>query len=87
MYDTIGSAPLAESCKEPNWEQEHERGMGDLKVVKDFRNSLFAFIQLIDMYSGRRDGCNFLAELLGTVEIDIIEREKRLKQIAKKIEG
>lgn len=83
MYDTWEAAHRPKNCKEPNWEQEHEKGMGDLKIVKALRSSLVDF----GMYSARRDGRNFLAELLGTVEIDIMEREKRLEQIAKKIEG
>ena len=78
---------MGESCKEPDWEAEYKRELAESRVLEEFKLSLIKFIGIVHPYQGRRDGHNFLAELLGTVEIDILQRNARMDMLSAKIEG
>ena len=86
MYETSGSGPVSEKCKEPDWEAEIKKETSDLEIIKSFKKSLFEFIGMIGMYAIKRKSDSSIPELLGTVEIDIIEREKKVARIMKNLE-
>ncbi len=87
MYETAGSGPKSESCKEPDWEAAISKATKDLAIIKGFKESLIQFISLIGTHSfKRRDSSSSMPELLGTVEFDIMEREKSIERFMKKLE-
>jgi len=77
-----GTLGMAEKEYKPDYEKEAANQKRELDVIKRFKQSLLEFIDVVGPYSSR-DG---VALLLGTTEIDIIEREKTLAVIMKKIE-
>ena len=87
MYEISGSGPQSEAkCKEPDWEAEIAKAQKDLDIIKMFRGALFDFLGVIGKHSFRRDSSS-IPELLGTVVLDIVEREKQLAGMMKKLEG
>jgi len=67
---------MAEQECRPDYAKRAEEQNEQLQVIKKFRDSLMAFIKVVRPY---RDEKNGLAQLLGTVLIDIMEREKELE--------
>lgn len=86
MYETEGSRPQSESCKEPDWEAEIAKATKDFDVIIKFKACLIAFISTIGARSFKRKESS-LPELLGTVLLDIIDREKRIAFLMEKVEG
>lgn len=77
MYETRGEAPM-ESDREclPDYEKKAEEQAGQLRVIRTFKDSLIEFIQVIRPYTrSDKDG---LPGLLGTLMINIFQREKEL---------
>lgn len=85
MYKPSGSGLQPEECKEPNWEERYKRMNEELIIITAFRAALIDFIDVVGLHSARRDGRNYLAELLGTTKIDIMQRDKELERISKNI--
>lgn len=87
MYETQGTS-MAEGCKEPNWEEMAAKAKKDLGIIKDFKGSLLSFINVVGHRNAlRKNADNSLAELLGVVTLDIIERGKQLEGYLKKLES
>lgn len=86
MYETSGGMPKAESCKEPDWEAEIAKETKNLVVIKRFKESLVEFIGVIGIHSFKCKGDSSIPELLGTVELDIMEREKQIARFMIKLE-
>jgi len=90
MYDTDGMSdrPMGESMKpcKPDYEAMAATSKQNLDVVKNFRASLIDFISVIGRHSMRRREPSSLPELLGTVELDIISREREVENLLKQIE-
>jgi len=86
MYETAQSELGMGKCKEPDWEAEIEKETTELKIIKNFKESLFEFIGVIGAYAVKHNSDSSIAELLGTVEIDIFEREKKVARIMKNLE-
>ena len=83
MYQRYSQMPKGETCHEPDWEEVASRKKKGLDVITHFHKALLEFIQEVGMYSNCKN--NPLAELLGTVTIDILEREKEYQNILDKI--
>ena len=84
MYETSGNHPQGETlgkCKEPDWEAEIETERNSLAVIIDFKTALFKFIGVIGTHSFRRKDNSSIPELLGTVEIDIAQRETKIDKM------
>ena len=77
MYERLSETPKAERECRPDYAKQAEQQAGELKILKDFREALLEFVKIIRGHTIRRDG---IPALLGNVEIDIIERESRLKR-------
>ena len=87
MYQTLGSGPMVENCKEPDGEKQAAKAKHDLNIIRNFKESLFKFIKVVGIHNmGRERNSGSIQELLGTVEIDIMQREEAYGQILKKME-
>ena len=86
MYETQVNVGQAESCKEPDWEAQIARATKDLDVIRSFKAHLIEFIGVIGSRSLKRKESS-IPELLGTVLLDIIDREKRVALFMEKLEG
>jgi hypothetical protein len=87
MYELRGDQPMAEKCIEPDYEDMIKRGRERVKTIRRFRDSLKEFTLIVGHnYSSRRGERNYLAELLGTVEIDIGQREIDIDNWMRKME-
>ena len=86
MYEIRGNSPALDSCKEPDWEMEIKQEREKRDVIAQFQSQLLNFINVVG--GGRHiDGHNFLAELVGTVAIDLMQREQRIERLMKKLES
>ena len=86
MYDRTSQMP-AESCHEPDWEAEAALMKKNISILIRFRISLLEFIEVVGSHSlNRREG-NSLAELLGIVTLDILERRKVYNKTLERLEG
>lgn len=85
MYETQINAGQSESCKEPDWEAEIAKATKNLNVIKSFKACLIEFIDVIGPNSLRRKESS-IQELLGTVLLDIIDREKQVARFMDKLE-
>ena len=86
MYETLGSGPQAEKCNEPDWEQMYAKRKKEFDAIGIFKLQLLDFIKIVGIHSLRRDGKNQMAEFLGTIEIDLMQRNQELERLAAKIE-
>ena len=89
MYDAKGSGGLgsqSEKCIEPDWEAEIAKAKKELEIIESFKRALIDFIDVIGIYSLRRKENSSIPELLGTVELDILERTKTIAILMKKLE-
>jgi len=78
MYERSSLIPREERECRPDYAKQAEMQAGELKVIKDFRKALLDFIRIIKGHSINRN-TDGIPTLLGNIEIDIIEREDRLK--------
>ena len=86
MYDSnLGSSPQSERCKDPDWEAEVAKATADLSTITNFKDALIDFIDVIGTHAMRRNKDGSIPELLGTVEIDIMDREKTIARLMKKL--
>ena len=85
MYDTSSMGLSAEKCKEPDWEAEAAKEKSRLDIIKKFKASLLEFIGVIGSHSLRHKENSSIQELLGTVVLDIIERETHLADLMEKL--
>lgn len=80
MYDTSG--PMSEGgmkkCK-PDYEQMAAKQGAELIVIENFKQSLLEFIAVIGQHSFKREQSS-IPELLGFVELDIINRQKQYER-------
>ena len=87
MYELGSDSPQAERCKEPDWELEIKKAHEALEKISNFHAALKDFIFTVGHnYSSRRGERNYLAELLGTVEIDIMQRNREIERLMKNLE-
>lgn len=89
MYDTQENMPKGERCREPDWEAEIEKSQKGLDVIKRFKKSLIEFIGVIGQHSFRsrnRESGGSIPELLGIVELDIMQREKQVARLMENME-
>jgi len=77
MYERQSKMPMVESECRPDYEAQAKKQQEDLSVIKDFKESLVKFIGVVRPYRDDQDG---LPKLLGTVIIDIMERERELER-------
>jgi len=77
MYERQSKIPRNESECRPDYEAQAKKQQEDLSVIRDFKESLVRFIGVVRPY---RDEQNGLPQLLGTVIIDIMERERELER-------
>lgn len=77
MYD--GESPRGESVKEckPDYEKVASKQLSDLTIIKQFKCALIAFVGIIGHHSFKREASS-IPELLGMVELDILNRQKQL---------
>jgi len=83
MYETKGSMPMGESECRPDYEARAKQQANELSVIKDFHQALLNFIQIVRPHHRSENG---LAQLLGTVVIDIMERERELERTLELVE-
>ena len=85
MYDkNMGSEGSMKICK-PDYEEIATKESADLAVIKTFKCSLIAFIGVIGRHSFKRESSS-IPELLGMVELDILNRQKQYERTLKMIE-
>ena len=77
MYETRGESPGEDRECRPDYEKQAEEQAEKLRAVKSLKESLLSFLAIVRPYRKDRDG---LASLLGTLEIDIMERQKELNR-------
>ena len=85
MYGTRGSAPMGISqCSEPDWNQAFIDRTEELRIVVNLKVAILEFIEVVkpSMYDN-----NPLATLLGTIEIDVLQRRAELAKISKKLDS
>ena len=88
MYDRLSQMPVGESdCKEPDYEKLASNTKKEIDVIRSFKDALILFINTVGTHQirTRNDGGNSLAGLLGTVTIDLMEREKTYEVLLKRI--
>ena len=87
MYDDHGPSGTSElkPCK-PNYEEMAVKTSEDLRVFKNFKTSLLAFIDCIGRGSISREPAT-MASLLGKLELDIIGKERALEKLLKQLES
>ena len=83
MYETRSLSGMAEKACKPDYEKEAVTQKKELDVIKRFKESLLEFIDVVGTHSLRKD--NGIPQLLGTVTIDVNDREKRLAFLLKKL--
>ena len=85
MYDssrlTEGSV---KECK-PDYEKVAIDQKAELVIIENFKKSLLEFIGVINRHSFKQKPSS-IPELLGTVEIDIINRQKQYERTLEMIE-
>ena len=86
MYGTDGSINevMGKECK-PDYEAMAAKVQKEIKVFTDFKDSLLNFIYCIGRHSMRREP-GTLTELLGKLELDLIEKHKTHASLLEKIE-
>ena len=84
MYDKNMSESIPKECK-PNYEEVATKQSADLVVIKTFKCSLIAFIGVIGRHSFKREASS-IPELLGMVELDIINRQEQYERTCEMIE-
>jgi hypothetical protein len=85
MYDTSGlTEESAKVCK-PDYEKVASKQLSDLTIIKQFKCSLIAFVSIIGSHSFKREASS-IPELLGMVELDILNRQKQYERILELIE-
>jgi len=83
MYNLRGNQPSGSSTK-PNWTEVYAKKKEEFEIIKIFKNSLIAFIKVVGpLFSGQT---NPIAELLGTVEIDLMQRKQELDKIYERLD-
>ena len=81
MYNLRGNQPSGSSkCVEPSWEEIYAKQREEFEIIKNFQNSLIALIKVIGFHNA-----NELAKLLGTVQLDLIQRESEIERLSEKI--
>jgi hypothetical protein len=85
MYERRGEAPSGKSEREcrPDYEEQAKTQTKELDVIKDLYNALVKFLLEIRPYRTEKDG---LSGLLGTLQLDIFERERALKYTLEMVE-
>lgn len=91
MYDITrsgggpGGGEAKQECK-PDYEKVAAKQQEELKVIDDFKNALLDFIEVIGMYNFKKQGSSSIPELLGTVELDILNRKKQYMRTLRMLE-
>ena len=87
MYDEMGNKPQGASVREckPDYEAMAAKEQNEINVFFRFKDSLLDFINCIGRHSIRREP-GTLPELLGKVELDLIEKKETLARLLKQIE-
>ncbi len=86
MYDTNQGGPESarSECK-PDYEKAAASLKKKMDIYVQFKNSLIAFVQTIGRHSLRREPSS-LPELLGKVELDIMEQSEEYNNLLSMIE-
>lgn len=81
MYDGENTSMSKVGMKEctPDYEQIAASQKADLLIIENFKKSLLEFIDVIGTHSFKKEGAT-IPELLGVVELDIINRRKRYER-------
>lgn len=85
MYNkNMGSESGPNECK-PDYKEVAAKQSADLAVIKTFKCSLIAFIGIVGSHSFKREASS-IPELIGTVELDILNRQKQYERTVEMIE-
>lgn len=83
MYDLHGGGPSGSvKCLEPNWEELYEQKKTELDAIRILINALVEFVDKIKPNINRDSP---IATFLGTLSLDVRQREAYLKIISKNI--
>ena len=92
MFDTMFSPPpspfdseLPKPCK-PDYETLVAKKTKELGIIKKFISSLTDFIDIVGPQSFNQQTFS-LSQIIGNVDVEIIRREKELKNLHEQIEG
>ena len=86
MYETDGPMEhsIGKECT-PDYEAMAAKVQKEIKVFTDFKDSLLNFIDCIGRHAIKREP-GTLTELLGKLELDLIEKHKTHASLLEKIE-
>ena len=88
MYNLRGDGPSGGGAcpKQPDYKAQLDLRKSEFEIIDEFRSSLVRFIKVVGIHTALgRDGRNPMAELLGTVEIDLIQRKSEMERISQKL--
>lgn len=86
MYNLEKGPIGAGKCADPDWEKIYKDERSDFDAIVKFKESLHKFIRVIGTHSFINRSNN-ITELLGTIELDLIQRKEYINSVATKIEG
>lgn len=86
MYDGSSEKGMGE-CKpcKPDYKKVAAKQNTELMIIERFKESLIEFIGVIGQKSFKREASS-IPELLGTVELDIIDRQRQHKRTLEMLE-
>jgi len=85
MYETNPPRGELEKACKPDYEKMAAKQHIELLIIERFKQSLLEFIAVIGTHSFKRE-MSSIPELLGYVELDIINRQKQYERSLEMIE-
>jgi hypothetical protein len=85
MYELRSEQPLGSSCKEPDWEKIYVTRKAEYEIISILQDSLIDFIKISPNAIRTHNQRSPIAEFLGTLAIDLIQRDRDLVELEDRI--
>jgi len=79
MYETNPTRGESEKACKPDYEKMAAKQKAELTTIENFKESLIEFVAVVGRHSFKRE-VSSIPELLGTVELDIINRQEQYRR-------